>query len=104
MLKSGYDHAYDEFVCCDNFGKLITPEFTSNHFRYIIKKNGLRRLRFHDLRHANGVSMKAIQDQLGQSTFNVTANFYSHLDYHSRVESAETIAKVFGDKNTDYIE
>lgn len=111
MLKSGYDHTYDEFVCCDNFGKLITPEFTSNHFRYIIKKNGLRRLRFHDLRHscaslllANGVSMKAIQDWLGHSTFNVTANFYSHLDYHSRVESAETIAKVFGDKNTDDIE
>lgn len=35
------------------------------------------------------------------STFNVTANFYSHLDFHSKVESAETIAKVLGGDSTD---
>ena len=45
--------------------------------------------------------MKAIQEWLGHSTFNVTANFYSHLDYHSKVESAETIAKVLGGDITD---
>ena len=45
--------------------------------------------------------MKAIQDWLGHSTFNVTANFYSHLDYHSRIESAETIAKVLGGEMED---
>ena len=63
---------------------------------------------FHDLRHscaslllANGVSVKAIQEWLGHSTFNVTANFYSHLDFHSKVESAETIAKVLGGDSTD---
>ena len=52
-------------------------------------------------RLANGVSMKAIQEWLGHSAFNVTANFYSHLDYHSKVESAETIAKVLGGDITD---
>lgn len=108
MLRSGYDHTYDEFVCCDNFGKLITPEFATNHFRYMVETNGLRKLRLHYLRHscaslllANGISMKAIQDWLGHSTFNVTANFYSHLDYHSRIESAETIAKVLGGEVED---
>lgn len=62
-----------------------------------------RPLRFHDLRHscaslllASGVSMKAIQDWLGHSTFNVTANFYSHLDYQSRISSAEVIASALG--------
>lgn len=45
--------------------------------------------------------MKAIQEWLGHSTFNVTANFYSHLDFHSKVESAETIAKVLGGDSTD---
>ena len=69
---------------------------------------GARRLRFHDLRHscaslllANGESMKAIQDWLGHSTFNVTANFYSHLDYTSRISSAETIARVLGDDKNE---
>ena len=91
-----------------NFGKLITPNFVTTHFKYIIKKNKLKHIRFHDLRHscaslllANGVSMKAIQEWLGHSTFNVTANFYSHLDFHSKVESAETIAKVLGGDSTD---
>ena len=40
--------------------------------------------------------MKAIQDWLGHSTFNVTANFYSHLDYQSRTSSAEVIANALG--------
>ena len=64
----------------------------------------LKKLRFHDLRHscaslllANSVTMKAIQEWLGHSTFNVTANFYSHLEYQSKLSSAETIARVLGD-------
>ena len=33
---------------------------------------------------ANGVPMKAIQEWLGHSIFNVTADFYSHLKYSSK--------------------
>ena len=36
--------------------------------------------------------------EFGHSTFNVTANFYSHLNYQSRVSSAEVIANALGDK------
>lgn len=106
LLKSGYDREFDGFVCRDTFGKLITPNYISDHFKVVIKRNNLRYLRFHDLRHscasllvANGVPMKAIQEWLGHSTFNVTANFYSHLDYQSKIDSAETIARILdGDK------
>lgn len=79
LLKESFDRTFDGFVCRDNFGKLITPNFISDHFKLIIRKNNLRYLRFHDLRHscasllvANGVPMKAIQEWLGHSTFNVT--------------------------------
>lgn len=106
LLKSGYDREFDGFVCRDTFGKLITPNYISDHFKVVIKRNNLRYLRFHDLRHscasllvANGVPMKAIQEWLGHSTFNVTDNFYSHLDYQSKIDSAETIARILdGDK------
>ncbi|MBR1528564.1 MAG: site-specific integrase [Oscillospiraceae bacterium] len=98
-LRRGYNHDYDDFICTDNFGNLITPNFVTDHFRNMIKKHKLKKLRFHDLRHscaslllANGVPMKAIQEWLGHSTFNVTANFYSHLDYQSKLSSAEAIA------------
>ena len=103
LLKSEFDRTYDGFVCRDNYGKLITPNFVSQHFRIVIENHNLKLLRFHDLRHscaslllANGVSMKAIQEWLGHSTFNVMANFYSHLDYNSKIASAETIAKALG--------
>ena len=104
LLGREFDSSNEEFVCCDNFGKLITPEYVTIHFGYMVRTRGLRHLRFHDLRHscaslllANGVPMKAIQDWLGHASFNVTANFYSHLDYSSRIASAETISKIFSD-------
>ena len=58
----------------------------------------MRRIRFHDLRHscaslllANGVSLKHIQEWLGHSDFSTAANFYAHLDYQSKITSAEAI-------------
>ena len=40
--------------------------------------------------------MKAIQEWLGHSTFHVTADFYSHLDFNSKIDSANTIANILG--------
>lgn len=98
-----YDNEFDGFVCRVSNGKLLAPDYVTNHFHYIIKKNDLRPLRFHDLRHscaslllANDIPMKAIQEWLGHSTFNITANLYSHLEYNAKVASAETLARVLG--------
>ena len=72
----------------------------------MIKKSGLRHLRFHDMRHscaslllAHDVPMKEIQEWLGHSSYTVTANLYSHLEYNAKVNSAETIERVLGRKN-----
>lgn len=40
------------------------------------------------------VFMKAIQEWLGHSTFEVTANIYAHPDYSSKELSAEMIARL----------
>ena len=57
--------------------------------------------RFHDLRHScvtlllsNGVSMKEIQEWLGHSDYSTTANIYSHLEYSSKVSSANKMSEV----------
>ena len=96
-----FDRTYDGFVCRDNTGKLITPYYASSHFRIVIRNAGLKHIRFHDLRHscaslmvANGVPMKVVQEWLGHATYSTTANYYSHLDFHSKKESAETIARL----------
>lgn len=103
VLKSDYEHKYDDYVCTDCYGRLITPTYVSDHFRMMIKKHNLKKLRFHDLRHscaslllANGIPLKAIQEWLGHSNFNVTANYYSHLEYDSKISSADVISSVLG--------
>lgn len=75
----------------------------SNSFQIILQNYHLRRIRFHDLRHscaslllANGVPMKMIQEWLGHSDFSTTANIYSHLDYASKVSSAEAMLNGLG--------
>ena len=35
--------------------------------------------------------MKQIQDWLGHSDFSTTANIYSHLDYESKINSANVM-------------
>ena len=74
----------------------------------MVEFNNLKPLRFHDLRHscasllvASGVSMKAVQEWLGHCTFNVTANYYSHLEYSSRIESADKIARLLSGEGLD---
>lgn len=102
ILAKTYDKRYLEYVCVDNIGRLILPNRLTHNFIKIIKKNKLRHIRFHDLRHScasimlkNGVPMKSIQEWLGHADFGTTANIYSHLDYSAKQSSANTISNVF---------
>lgn len=106
LLGDDFDRTFDGFVCRDNTGKLITPYYASHHFKFVIKKAGMKQIRFHDLRHscaslmvANGVPMKVVQEWLGHATYSTTANYYSHLEYDSKRESAETIARLLDGNN-----
>ena len=40
---------------------------------------------------ANGVPLKQIQEWLGHSDFSTTANIYAHLDYRSKISSAQAM-------------
>ena len=93
-----YNKQYQEYICVDEMGNLISPHYLTSAFPKLLEKNGLRRIRFHDLRHscaslllANGVPMKQIQEWLGHSDFSTTANVYAHLDYNSKLSSADAM-------------
>ena len=98
-----YNKKYADYICIDAMGNLLKPDYLSNSFQIILQNYHLRRIRFHDLCHscaslllANGVPMKMIQEWLGHSDFSTTANIYSHLDYASKVSSAEAMLNGLG--------
>ena len=93
-----YNYEYDGFVFVDEVGERMRVEYLTNAFPKFLESHGLRRMRFHDLRHscaslllANGVPLKHIQEWLGHSDFTTTANIYAHLDYKSKITSAQAM-------------
>lgn len=102
LFKKSYCRDYLDYICVDQCGHLLRPNYVTEHFSWIIEKYGLRKIRFHDLRHtcaslllANGISMKQIQIWLGHSTFSTTADIYAHLDFSAQEESAAAMGGMF---------
>ena len=94
-----YNKEYLGYLCVDEVGNIFRPNYISEAFPRFLKANGMRPIRFHDLRHScaslllsNGVPMKQIQEWLGHSDFSTTANIYAHLDYSSKLSSAQAMA------------
>ena len=76
LCGRSYHKQFAGYVCINEMGDLIKPHYVTEQFPKLLDANGLRRIRFHDLRHscasrmlANGVPMKQIQDWLGHSDF-----------------------------------
>ena len=98
-----YNHEYDGFVFVDELGERMRANYLTSAFPKFLEDHGLRRMRFHDLRHscaslllANGVPLKHIQEWLGHSDFTTTANIYAHLDYSSKLTSADAMLNGLG--------
>ena len=98
VCGSCYNTKYLEYICVDEMGNIIPPNYLSEAFPKLLARHGMRHIRFHELRHTcasmllkNGVPMKQIQEWLGHSDFSTTANIYAHLDYNSKLNSAEAM-------------
>ena len=97
-----YCSDYLDYINVNSLGELMKPNFITQHFEILLAKNKLKKIRFHDLRHscasllyANGVSLKEIQEWLGHSDISTTSNIYTHLDFSSKVSSANAILPAF---------
>lgn len=104
-FKGSYKHENTGYLCLMANGELIKPDYLTRNFKKVIDKNGLKQIRFHDLRHscasimlANGVPLKEIQLWLGHSDFHTTADIYSHLTFSEKIFAAQKIEEVIGQK------
>lgn len=93
-----YNYDYDGYVFVDEMGERMRPGYLTTSFPKFLESHGMPHMRFHDLQHscaslllANGVPLKHIQEWLGHSDFSTTANIYAHLDYTSKITSAQAM-------------
>lgn len=90
-----------DYICVDEKGEVIKPNYVSLEFPKLLKRHGLRPIRFHDLRHScanlligQRVPLIEVQQWLGHSTISTTADLYAHLDFATKQNSADTIKKI----------
>lgn len=90
-----------EYIYVNDLGVPYRPNYVTEHFKRVLLKNGLRVIRFHDLRHTcaslllkNHVDMKDIQMWLGHSHYSTTANIYAHIDDTSKRAPASKMEQV----------
>jgi len=84
MLTEGY---LQEFVFCDSDGGPVRKSnLVRRSFLPLLKRAGLQRIRFHDLRHTaatllllQGIHPKVVQERLGHSQISITLDTYSHV-------------------------
>ena len=102
LYGNQYTSKYADYICVDDLGYRLKPSTVSSHFQLVLNKNNLKKIKYHELRHscasillAKGVSMKEIQEWLGHSSYNTTANIYSHLDPKAKNNVANVITKTF---------
>ena len=95
-----YNPNFPEYVFVDEMGNLYRPNMVSDSFAALLKKHGLRKIRFHDIRHScaslllkNGVNLKLIQEWLGHSDISTTMNIYAHLDTTAKDVSAAAMSQ-----------
>ncbi len=83
----GKEYIESDYIFKWENGEPLKPDYISRSFKKLLKKYNLPHIRFHDLRHscasilvANGFTLKDIQEWLGHSDIQTTANIYAHLD------------------------
>jgi len=96
----GTEYEDHDLVFCQPNGKpLHAHNLVRRDFRGIIKRVGLPRIRFHDLRHSHathmlrqGVNPKVVQERLGHSSPAFTLSIYSHVLPGMQEEAARLVA------------
>ncbi|MDT3727655.1 site-specific integrase [Streptomyces sp. DSM 41972] len=88
-------------------GRPIDPTNLTRTFTTLLRKAGLRRIRFHDLRHSTatllleqGVELVVIKELLGHAHIGVTVTVYAHVRLRLQCDAIDLLGRALGSPET----
>ena len=82
-------------------GGSISPDSVLHMLHRVLKRAGLPKVRFHDLRHTfatlalqNGVDIKTVSGMLGHFSAGFTLDTYAHVTSAAQRQAAQTMGNV----------
>lgn len=92
----------NDYIFCDKFGNPLDPKLLPRNFKSVLKKAGLRKIKYHSLRHTYAtrlfeadVPIKIVQALMGHSDITTTMNIYTHVMPEQKSQAAEKINNLF---------
>ncbi|QUW85343.1 site-specific integrase [Streptomyces mirabilis] len=86
-------------------GHPIEPATLTRHFDALLRRAGLRQIRFHDLRHSTatllleqGVELVVIKELLGHAHIGVTATVYAHVQLRLQRGAIDLLGRALDDR------
>ena len=98
MLLLGVPLTDDHHVVTQADGMALRPHSLTQAFTRFMAERGLKRVRFHDLRHSHathllaaGIHPKIASERLGHSKVGITLDLYSHVLPGMQADAAERV-------------
>ena len=103
MEKKQYQSIYvnHSMVFCREDGTYIHPRYVLQNFQDILRKAGMQKYRFHDIRHTvasllinSNENPKVVQELLGHSNISTTLDIYTFLDDETKRNSVSKLGNI----------
>lgn len=104
----GKAYVENDYIFTHEDGTVLRPDCVTRGFQRVLKRNGLPKMRFHDLRHStasilydSGWDIKDIQIWLRHASIDVTADIYTHISKSRKASIGNSLGSILRDVRED---
>ena len=104
LNRAFYGNSYveNDYIFKHEDGNPYRPDCITRSFQRVLARNGLKKMRFHDIRHTTASvlfdkrwDINEIKEWLGHADIETTANIYTHISHAKRVSLAKDMENTF---------